>query len=244
MAHAPQLAAGPALLIALLLVFASMGKGASFPFTGWLPRAMEGPTPSSAIFYGALSIHAGPYLLLRAWPFLEHQPIARAAIITIGVVTAIHATFVGRVQTDIKTSLGYAAVTQAAVIMVEVGLGWTMIATLHIFGHAILRTTQLLRAPSVLHDWHELTARLGGPPPKMLHLWERALPLKLRRWAYRNSLERWFIDDVGSSFVLSSLHNILQGFNRLDEWWMRALAGAPVQTAADHSADSTSGGQS
>ena len=74
----PRLSAeqSPAALngIALLFVLAAMGKSAMLPFTGWLPRAMEGPTPSSAIFYGALSIHAGPFLLLRLAPLLEAAP--------------------------------------------------------------------------------------------------------------------------------------------------------------------------
>ncbi len=212
-------------LVALLLVFASMGKAAAFPFTSWLPRAMEGPTPSSAIFYGALSIHAGPFLLLRAWPLLAEQPIARAALIGVGLVTAAHATTVGRVQTDIKSLLGYASVTQAAVIMVEIGLGFTDLALVHLASHAVLRTWQLLRAPSLLHDHHELVGLIGGGRPPRGSRWERLLPLGLRRWGYRVARERWFIDDLSAAGLVGGLGALLRGIDRLDQRWTQFLSG-------------------
>ncbi|MCB9674380.1 MAG: hypothetical protein H6737_04640 [Alphaproteobacteria bacterium] len=214
-----------ALLVAMLLVFASMGKAAAFPFTGWLPRAMEGPTPSSAIFYGALSIHAGPFLLLRAFPLLADQPVARGILVAIGVVTAAHATMVGRVQTDVKSMLGYASVTQAAVILVEIGLGFTGLALLHITGHAILRTWQLLRAPSLLHDHHELVGLIGGGRPPRGTLWERFLPPALQKWGYRVALERWFLDDMAANGLLGSLSAVFRAIDSLDRRWVALMAG-------------------
>ena len=225
----PVLEPGVGLTIALLLVFASMGKSAAFPFTGWLPRAMEGPTPSSAIFYGALSIHAGPFLLIRAWPILEGQPIARVALFCVGLVTALHASMVGRVQTDIKTSLGYASVTQAALILMEVSLGFTQLALLHIAGHAVLRTWQLLRAPSLLHDWHQITGLIGGSRPGRGAVWERLLPEGLRRWAYRVALERWFLDDLAAHRLLGPLVWMLRSLDALDQRWTGWLAGEPAE---------------
>jgi NADH-quinone oxidoreductase subunit L len=220
-----HLDADTGLVVALLLVFASMGKAAAFPFTGWLPRAMEGPTPSSAIFYGALSIHAGPFLLLRAWPILEDQPIARIALIVIGVVTQFHATTVGRVQTDVKAALGYASVAQVAIIMVELGFGFTTLALIHMTGHAILRTWQLLRAPSLLADQRHLVDQVGGPVPTRGMHWERVLPHGLRRWAYRASLERWFIDDFVASRVLGTASSMFHAIDRLDRRWVQLMAG-------------------
>jgi NADH-quinone oxidoreductase subunit L len=215
------------MLIGGLLVFAAMGKAAAFPFTGWLPRAMEGPTPSSAIFYGALSIHAGPFLLIRAWPILESQPVVRGVLLAIGLVTAAHATMVGRAQTDVKAALGYASVTQVAVIMVEVALGFTGLALVHLTSHAVLRTWQLLRAPSVLADRRELIGRLGGDvPPRGTH-WEQLLPSGLRRFGYRLALDRWLVDDLGARFVLAPARWAL---GRIDAWDRRTevwLSGAP-----------------
>jgi NADH:ubiquinone oxidoreductase subunit 5 (subunit L)/multisubunit Na+/H+ antiporter MnhA subunit len=92
-----------AAIIAILLVFAALGKTAQVPFSGWLPRAMEGPTPSSAIFYGALSIHAGPYVLLRCEPLLDAAPAVGWLLVFIGGATALHANVVGKVQTDLKS---------------------------------------------------------------------------------------------------------------------------------------------
>ena len=94
-----------ALVVGLLLLLAAAGKSALVPFSGWLPRAMEGPTPSSAVFYGALSVHLGAFLLLRVSPIIELSAWLQAAIVSIGLLTSLYATVVGRVQTDIKTAL-------------------------------------------------------------------------------------------------------------------------------------------
>lgn len=212
--------------IALLLVAAILGKAAAFPFTGWLPRAMEGPTPSSAVFYGALSIHAGPYLLIRAWPILEPEPVARAVLLGVAVVTAAHATMVGRVQTDAKSALGYASVTQVAVILGEIALGLTGLALVHLSGHALLRTWQLLRAPSLLHDRHQVTGLLGSHRPARGRHWEALLPLGLRRFGYRVALERWFVDDLAANRLLAAATGVLVGLDRLDRAWVGWLEGS------------------
>ncbi|MEQ8235110.1 MAG: proton-conducting transporter membrane subunit [Gammaproteobacteria bacterium] len=148
-------------LAAGALVFAAMGKSAQVPFSGWLPRAMEGPTPSSAIFYGALSVHLGPFLLLRCCELVQSEPWLAATLVVIGLATAGHGALVGRVQTDIKSMLAYGSVTQVGLIMAEVGLGLHLLALLHIIGHAGYRTLQILRAPSLLHDRHHLEQMLG-----------------------------------------------------------------------------------
>lgn len=178
--------------VSLLLVFAALGKGAQVPFSNWLPRAMEGPTPSSAIFYGALSIHAGAYVLLRYEALLDAAPLARAALVVIGVGTALHASLVGRVQTDLKGMLAYASMTQSGLIFAEIGLGLRTVALVHIVSHAILRSLQILRSPSALHDRHELEAALGGPPGAGGWSLERLLPASAQRTLYRIALERGF----------------------------------------------------
>lgn len=226
-----HLEGGFGLTVALLLVFAIMGKAGAFPFTGWLPRAMEGPTPSSAIFYGALSIHAGPFLLLRAWPILAEQPIARGALIGIGIVTAVHATMVGRVQTDVKAGLGYASVTQVALILIEIGLGFTTLALIHMAGHAVLRTWQLLRAPSILADSRDVIDHLGADRPARGSAWERWLPVPLQRFGYRVALERWFIDDLAGHGLLGGLKALFCRLDDLDRRWVRWMAGTEQENA-------------
>ncbi|NDC53019.1 MAG: oxidoreductase [Planctomycetia bacterium] len=181
-----------ATVVALLLVFASLGKTAQVPFSGWLPRAMEGPTPSSAIFYGALSIHAGAYVLLRCGPLLEEALPARVALLVLGTGSALHASLVGRVQTDLKSVLAYASMTQASLILVEIGLGWHVVPLVHVVGHAIVRSLQILRSPSALHDRHELEAALGGHPGAG-GLWPISLlPAAWQRSLYRIALDRGY----------------------------------------------------
>ncbi|MCA8985923.1 MAG: oxidoreductase, partial [Planctomycetaceae bacterium] len=145
-----------ALLVGLLLLFAAAGKSALIPFSGWLPRAMEGPTPSSAVFYGSLSVHLGAFLLLRVSPILALSTPLSAIVVLVGIVSAVFGALTARVQTDIKSALAFASLTQVGIIVAEIGLGFRYLPLVHIIGHACLRTLQLLRAPSLLHDYHSI----------------------------------------------------------------------------------------
>lgn len=210
---APALRGGAATALALLLLLAACGKSAQVPFSGWLPRAMEGPTPSSAIFYGALSVHAGAYLLLRVSPLLDRSSLASAAVVLVGLLTALHATLSGRVQTDIKTSLAYASLTQVGIIFIEIGLGLRVIPLLHLLGNAVTRTLQFLRAPSLLHDFHQLQNAVGGHLARTgLHL-ERTVPASLQRRLYLFALERAHLDDLLERFAIAPFQ---RGFRFLD----------------------------
>src|SRR5213078_2238867 len=102
-ASSPSLTPSNATIIALLLIVAVACKSALLPFSSWLPRAMEGPTPSSAVYYGSLSIHAGCFLLLRAAPLLEQAPAARILAGALGAATALFAGITTRVQSDVKS---------------------------------------------------------------------------------------------------------------------------------------------
>lgn len=220
-----------ALWVGGLLIFGAMGKGAIVPFTPWLPRAMEGPTPSSAIFYGALSIHASPFLLLRIAPIFEHHFALKAAIFGLGALTALHASMVGRTQSDIKTSLAYAAVAQVGVMWMWIALGYYQIAAVHLFGHSILRTWQLLRAPSLLHERHQLLVTIGADlNPTGKHL-ERLFPAFIQRWGYRVAVERWYLDELWDA-VVGLLLKVLRGIDRIDTGWAKLLDGSSAPTKA------------
>ncbi len=153
-----------ATIIAILLIVAVAGKSALLPFSSWLPRAMEGPTPSSAVYYGSLSIHAGCFLLLRAAPLLEQAPLARLLAGGLGAATAVFAGITTRVQSDVKSSLAYASLTQVGLIVVEIAIGWYTIAFVHLAGHACFRLLQFLSAPNVLHDLHGIEDAIGDRP--------------------------------------------------------------------------------
>lgn len=136
--------------IALLILLSAYAKSAQFPFSSWLPRAMEGPTPSSAIFYGSLSVHLGVFLMLRTYPFLEFQLTARVIMGVLGVITAFIATNIARVQSSVKSQIAYASIAQIGLIFTEISLGWLNLALFHFTGNAFLRTYQLLVSPSVV----------------------------------------------------------------------------------------------
>jgi NAD(P)H-quinone oxidoreductase subunit 5 len=207
--------------IAVLLLIAVVGKSGLLPLSGWLPRAMEGPTSSSAVFYGSLSIHAGCFLLLRAEPLFEHAPVARVLVIAAGLATALHATLSARVQTDVKSALTYAALTQVGVIVVEIGLGFTMLALVHMVGHACYRLLQFLSAPNILHDLHELENALGDDGHPVASGPKRAsqgpgVAAPLRRWLYLAALERGFLDALIDRFVVRPFVVIASALDRFD----------------------------
>lgn len=202
--------------VCVLLLLAASGKAAQVPFSGWLPRAMEGPTPSSAIFYGAISIHAGAYLLLRVQPMLAQAPLASALVILIGALTAIYGTIVGRASADAKTMLAYASLTQVGVVFVEIGIGWNSIAVAHILGHAFVRTLQFLRAPSMLHDYHHMHSAMGGEiSPTGKHL-EDLFPEGAQLWLYRWAVDRGHLDTILDRWLIDPLMRLSTFFARLD----------------------------
>jgi NADH-quinone oxidoreductase subunit L len=212
------------LALSLMLIWGAMGKGAMVPFTGWLPRAMEGPTPSSAVFYGALSIHASPFLLMRVAPILNERPVALWIIGVIGGLTALHARMSGRVQGDVKSFLAYASISQVGLMWVEVALGWHTLIYVHMIGHATLRTWQIIRSPSTLQERQQLIRYSGqdiGLRPRhgearLTDRWESAI--------YRVSLERWHLDD-GLKSIWLRVERLLLVVDRADRAVARALSG-------------------
>jgi NAD(P)H-quinone oxidoreductase subunit 5 len=212
----PTLTGARAVIVCLLLLLAASGKAAQVPFSGWLPRAMEGPTPSSAIFYGAISIHAGAYLLLRAQPFLAQSRLASALVILIGATTAIHGTIVGRASADAKTSLAYATLTQVGIIFIEIGLGWRWLAVAHILGNATVRTMQYLRAPSMLHDYHQMHSAVGGELSPTGTQIEEMLPERVQLWLYRWALDRGHLDTILERWVIAPLLQVSAYLSRCE----------------------------
>lgn len=214
-----------ALTIGLLLLVAAAGKSALVPFSGWLPRAMEGPTPSSAIFYGALSVHLGAFLLLRVSPILEQSILLSAAVVAIGVLSAVYGALVARVQTDIKSALAFASLTQVGIIVAEIGFGFRYIALIHIIGHACLRTLQLLRAPTLLHDYHTLENAIGSHLPHAEPFLSRRFPPGFRQWVYQFSLERGFLDAVLNEYIARPFLRIFRWCDAMERRWTDRLSG-------------------
>ena len=209
------------LIVGLLLIVAAAGKSALVPFSGWLPRAMEGPTPSSAIFYGALSVHLGAFLLLRADPILEASIWLAGTVVVLGLATALYAHLVGSVQSDIKSALSFASLAQVGLIVAEIGMGWRYIALVHLLGHACLRTLQFLRAPSLLHDYHLLENAIGEHLPRA-----SATSGGFRVWLYRFALERGYLDALLARFVVTPFVRLFRLFDSLERRWTDFLSGS------------------
>jgi NAD(P)H-quinone oxidoreductase subunit 5 len=207
-----------ATIIAMLLIVAVAGKSALLPFSGWLPRAMEGPTPSSAVYYGSLSIHAGCFLLLRAAPLLEHAHVARILVGGLGAATAIFAALATRVQSDVKSSLAYAALTQVGIIVVEIAVGLYTIAFIHLAGHACFRLLQFLSAPNVLHDLHGMEDAIGSRPSRTSSYLEALIPKRVRVLLYLVALERGFLDSILDRVVVEPFVRCANQLTRLDRW--------------------------
>jgi NAD(P)H-quinone oxidoreductase subunit 5 len=222
-----------ATIIAVLLIVAVAGKSALLPFSSWLPRAMEGPTPSSAVYYGSLSIHAGCFLLLRAAPLLEQAPTARILAGAVGVATALFAGTAARVQSDVKSSLAYASLTQVGIIVTEIALGWYTLAFVHLAGHACFRLLQFLSAPNVLHDLHGLeSARGDRGTPEGRHF--RFLPSdRARRRLFLVALERGFLDSLLDRAVVEPFTRLATRLARLDQWLCDAVLPSRLPVAAD-----------
>lgn len=203
-------------IIAVLLIVAVAGKSALLPFSGWLPRAMEGPTPSSAVYYGSLSIHAGCFLLLRAAPLLEQAPAARVLAGSLGLATALFAGITTRVQSDVKSSLAYASLAQVGIIVVEIAIGWYTIAFAHLAGHACFRLLQFLSAPNVLHNLHGIEDAIGNRPPRRSGYLEAMMSDRVGRRLFFLALERGFLDSLLDRGIVRPFVRLAHLLTRLD----------------------------
>src|SRR5262249_40492460 len=139
------------------------------------------------------------------------------------------AAHVGRAQTDAKSALSYASLTQVGLIVAEIGLGWHYVALVHLMGHACLRTLQFVRAPSVLRDRHALEDALGGRLARQ----EAEAPGPVRAWLYRFALERAYLDGILDRFVVAPFVRTFRWFDALERGATDALAGRTVPAPAE-----------
>lgn len=184
--------------ISLMILLSAAAKSAQLPFSSWLPRAMEGPTPSTAIFYGSLSVHIGVFLLLRTYPFWEQQTSVRIIIALLGLITAIITTLIARVQSSVKSQIAYGSISQIGLIFIEVAAGFENLALLHFAGNAFLRTYQLLVSPSVVS--YLIREQFFSFTPRQKTI-EDSFPKRLEYSVYLLSLKEWNLE----SFIYKSL---------------------------------------
>ena len=156
-------------LIALLVFAGAMGKSAQFPLHVWLPDAMEGPTPVSALIHAATMVNAGVYLVARTNPIFAHAPSALVVVAAIGIFTAILAASIAMTQTDIKRVLAYSTLSQLGYMFAALGVGAWTAAIFHLMTHGFFKGLLFLGSGSVIHSVHEEQdmRRMGGLAEKI-----------------------------------------------------------------------------
>ena len=200
--------AGTTLTWAAIGIFAgAAGKSAQFPLHVWLPDAMEGPTPVSALIHAATMVAAGVFLVARTFPLFEHSVAALTTVAVIGGFTAIFAASIGLVMNDIKRVLAYSTISQLGYMMLGLGTGGVAIGIFHLFNHAFFKALLFLGAGSVNHATGTFDMRqMGGL--------RRVMP-----WTY-------------ATFVIASLSIAgiwpLSGFWSKEEVLATSLANQPV----------------
>jgi NADH-quinone oxidoreductase subunit L len=159
----------PVWVIALLVFAGAMGKSAQFPLHVWLPDAMEGPTPVSALIHAATMVNAGVYLVARANPIFASAPEAMVVVAGIGIFTAILAASIAMTQTDIKRVLAYSTLSQLGYMFAALGVGAWTAAIFHLMTHGFFKGLLFLGSGSVIHAVHEEQdmRKMGGLAKKI-----------------------------------------------------------------------------
>ncbi|HLL50852.1 MAG TPA: NADH-quinone oxidoreductase subunit L [Thermomicrobiales bacterium] len=163
-AQVPAAPVGVVTGIALLLFGGAAGKSAQFPLHVWLPDAMEGPTPVSALIHAATMVTAGIYLIVRGHTFYEHAPTAMLVVALIGAFTSFMAATIAVAQNDIKRVVAYSTLSQLGYMALGAGVGAFIPAIFHLVTHAFFKGCLFLGAGSVIHGMHEEQniQRMGG----------------------------------------------------------------------------------
>ena len=151
-------------LICVFLFIGAMGKSAQFLLHTWLPDAMEGPTPVSALIHAATMVTAGVFLVVRCSPIFEYSQFAMNLVAITGMITALFAASVALVQNDIKKIIAYSTCSQLGYMFFAAGVGAYHIAMFHLFTHAFFKALLFLGAGSVIHAFHEEQdiSKMGG----------------------------------------------------------------------------------
>ena len=160
-------------LISLALFIGAMGKSAQFLFHTWLPDAMEGPTPVSALIHAATMVTAGVFLVVRCSPIFEYSQVALNFIAVIGMITAVFAASVALVQNDIKKIIAYSTCSQLGYMFFAAGVGAYHVAIFHLFTHAFFKALLFLGAGSVIHAFKDEQdiRKMGGIWKKIPYTW-------------------------------------------------------------------------
>jgi NADH-quinone oxidoreductase subunit L len=210
-------------LAAILMFLGAMGKSGQFPLHVWLPDAMEGPTPVSALIHAATMVTAGVYLVARMFPLFVASDSALLVVLTIGTITAILAALLALVETDMKRVLAYSTISQLGYMMFALGSGSVTAAMLHLVGHAFFKALLFLGAGAIMHATHGIVDidRLGGLRRRMpITTWTFVIgalslagfPLLSGFWSKDLILNAAFAGGHWATFLVGVLTAALTGF--------------------------------
>jgi NADH-quinone oxidoreductase subunit L len=161
-----KLSSGVVLMMALLLLLGAAGKSGQFPLQAWLPDAMEGPTPVSALIHAATMVTAGVYLIARSHPIFDANETAQLVVVSVGALTLLLGCIIGTAKDDIKRVLAWSTVSQIGYMFLGVGLGGAAyaLALIHLLAHGFFKAGMFLGAGSVMHGMHDQVdiRRFGG----------------------------------------------------------------------------------
>jgi len=151
MTQLPRLAPSVITAAAVCIAIGAIGKSAQFPLHIWLPDAMEGPTPVSALIHAATMVAAGVFLVARVWPLFEAAPAARSMLLVVGTISALGAALAAVAQRDIKKVLAYSTISQLGYMFAALGAGMWAVALFHLVTHAAFKALLFLTSGSVIH---------------------------------------------------------------------------------------------
>ncbi len=203
-------------LIGAAFVLAALVKSAQVPFSPWISRALEGPTPSSAVFYGSLMVHAGGYLVIRLQPLIENSAPLSLLLLLVGATTALYGYLTGLIQTDVKSALIFSTLSQVGLMFFACGMGWYEVATLYLVLHAIWRSWQFLSAPSYMHAMHRPTQ----PAPAWLQPLQRL---------YTAAIHRFWLDSLNHWLLVRPTQRLSKDLHTFDTYVVRPIIGTPTK---------------
>lgn len=200
------------IIVSVCFLLAAMVKSAQFPYTYWIARAMEGPTPSSAIFYGSLSINMGVLLLLRTQSVWYSVWSIKLLLIIIGIMTVLMANSTSKVQPSIKAKIAYLSAAQVGIMFIELAFNLRLLVLIHFTTNAFFRTYQLLVSPSVasylIQKQIYFSKTISNAKPFYFYRFS-----KFRNFVYLMSLKEWNLDYFISKYLFGYIKIIGKKMN-------------------------------
>jgi len=207
-------------IIALLLFIGTVGKSAQFPLHVWLPDAMEGPTPVSAMIHAATMVSAGVYAVIRMFPLLSLDPKTMSVVAFIGAFTALFAATIAVAQNDIKRVLAYSTISQLGFMIAALGVGAYIAAVFHLITHAFFKALLFLGSGSVIHGMEHGVLHTGNhdvDPQDMFNMGGLKNKMPITFWTF-----------LIGGFALSGFPIITAGFWSKDEIFADAFANGHI----------------